>query len=187
MVMCARVHIEQEPNYTYVTSRLLLDQLRSEALGFLDITDKASPADMVEFYPQALPIYLKRGVELELLSPDLLKYDLAKIADAIEPVRDLQFTYLGLQTLYDRYFLHSNDVRFELPQLFFMRVAMGLAMNEADREARATYTACRSPPAPRVEVRAPRRKSPAPSGPPETATMTRSRVGQLPVMPWSSR
>ncbi|MDO8416625.1 MAG: ribonucleoside-diphosphate reductase subunit alpha [Agitococcus sp.] len=137
MVMCARVHIEQEPNYTYVTSRLLLDQLRSEALGFLDITDKASPADMVEFYPQALPIYLKRGVELELLSPDLLKYDLAKIADAIEPVRDLQFTYLGLQTLYDRYFLHSNDVRFELPQLFFMRVAMGLAMNEADREARA--------------------------------------------------
>ena len=137
MVMCARVHIEQEPNYTYVTSRLLLDQLRSEALGFLDITDKASPADMVEFYPQALPVYLKRGVELELLSPDLLKYDLAKIADAIEPVRDLQFTYLGLQTLYDRYFLHSNDVRFELPQLFFMRVAMGLAMNEADREARA--------------------------------------------------
>ena len=137
MVMCARVHIEQEPNYTYVTSRLLLDQLRSEALGFLDITDKASPADMVEFYPQALPIYLKRGVELELLSPDLLKYDLAKIADAIEPVRDLQFTYLGLQTLYDRYFLHSNDVRFELPQLFFMRVAMGLAINEADREARA--------------------------------------------------
>ncbi|MDO9178014.1 MAG: ribonucleoside-diphosphate reductase subunit alpha [Agitococcus sp.] len=137
MVMCARVHIEQEPNYTYVTSRLLLDQLRSEALGFLDITDKASPADMVEFYPQALPIYLKRGIELELLSPDLLKYDLAKIADAIEPIRDLQFTYLGLQTLYDRYFLHSNDVRFELPQLFFMRVAMGLAMNEADREARA--------------------------------------------------
>ena len=85
---------------------------------------------MVEFYPQALPVYLKRGIALELLSPDLLKYDLAKIADAIEPVRDLQFTYLGLQTLYDRYFLHSNDVRFELPQLFFMRVAMGLAINE---------------------------------------------------------
>ena len=137
MVMCARVHIEKEPNYTYVTSRLLLDQLRSEALGFLDITDKASPADMVEFYPQALPVYLKRGIALELLSPDLLKYDLAKIADAIEPVRDLQFTYLGLQTLYDRYFLHSNDVRFELPQLFFMRVAMGLAINEENYNERA--------------------------------------------------
>jgi ribonucleoside-diphosphate reductase alpha chain len=67
MVMCARVHIEQEPNYTYVTARLLLDQLRSEALGFLEITDKASPADMAEFYPQALVSYLKRGVELELL------------------------------------------------------------------------------------------------------------------------
>ncbi|MBH1971611.1 ribonucleoside-diphosphate reductase subunit alpha [Moraxellaceae bacterium AER2_44_116] len=137
MVMCARVHIEKEPNYTYVTSRLLLDQLRSEALGFLDITDKASPADMVEFYPQALPVYLKRGIALELLSPDLLKYDLAKIADAIKPVRDLQFTYLGLQTLYDRYFLHSNDVRFELPQLFFMRVAMGLAINEENYNERA--------------------------------------------------
>jgi len=137
MVMCSRVHIEQEPNYTYVTARLLLDQLRSEALSFLDIADKASQAQMSDFYPQALPIFLKRGVELELLSPDLLKFDLAKLADAIEPERDFQFTYLGLQTLYDRYFIHSNEVRFELPQLFFMRVAMGLAMNEANKEARA--------------------------------------------------
>jgi ribonucleoside-diphosphate reductase alpha chain len=137
MVMCARVHIEQEPNYTYVTARLLLDQLRSEALNFLDLADKATQAEMAEFYPQALPAYLKRGVELELLHPDLLKYDLARIADAIEPMRDFQFTYLGLQTLYDRYFIHSQEVRFELPQLFFMRVAMGLAMNEADKEARA--------------------------------------------------
>jgi len=137
MVMCARVHIEQEPNYTYVTARLLLDQLRSEALGFLDIADKATQAEMAEFYPQALVAYLKRGIELELLHPDLLSYDLARIADAIEPMRDFQFTYLGLQTLYDRYFIHSQEVRFELPQLFFMRVAMGLAMNEADKEARA--------------------------------------------------
>lgn len=137
MVMCARVHIEQEPNYTYVTARLLLDQLRSEALSFLGLADKATQADMIEFYPQALPTYLKRGVELELLHPDLLNYDLARIADAIEPERDFQFTYLGLQTLYDRYFIHSQEVRFELPQLFFMRVAMGLAMNEADKEARA--------------------------------------------------
>lgn len=137
MVMCSRVHIEQEPNYTYVTARLLLDQLRSEALSFLDIADKASQAQMSDFYPQALPVFLKRGVELELLHPDLLKFDLAKLADAIEPERDFQFTYLGLQTLYDRYFIHSNEVRFELPQLFFMRVAMGLAMNEANKEARA--------------------------------------------------
>ncbi|MBL0230773.1 MAG: ribonucleoside-diphosphate reductase subunit alpha [Moraxellaceae bacterium] len=137
MVMCARVHIEQEPNYTYVTARLLLDQLRSEALGFLEIADKATQAEMAEFYPQALVAYLKRGIELELLHPDLLSYDLARIADAIEPMRDFQFTYLGLQTLYDRYFIHSQEVRFELPQLFFMRVAMGLAMNEADKEARA--------------------------------------------------
>ncbi|HMX99524.1 MAG TPA: ATP cone domain-containing protein, partial [Agitococcus sp.] len=137
MVMCSRVHIEQEPNYTYVTARLLLDQLRSEALSFLEIADKASQAQMSDFYPQALPVFLKRGVELELLHPDLLKFDLAKLADAIEPERDFQFTYLGLQTLYDRYFIHSNEVRFELPQLFFMRVAMGLAMNEANKETRA--------------------------------------------------
>ncbi|RZU47497.1 ribonucleoside-diphosphate reductase alpha chain [Fluviicoccus keumensis] len=138
MVMCARVHIEQEPNYTYVTARLLMDQLRSEALSFLGLAEHATYEEMSELYPQALPVYLKKGVELELLDPALLTaFDLAKIADALKPSGDQQFTYLGLQTLYDRYFLHHRDVRFELPQLFFMRVAMGLAMNEKDREARA--------------------------------------------------
>ncbi|MDO8331488.1 MAG: ribonucleoside-diphosphate reductase subunit alpha [Fluviicoccus sp.] len=138
MVMCTRVHIEQEPNYTYVTARLLMNQLRSEALSFLGMAEHATYEEMSELYPQALPAYLKKGVELELLDPALLTaFDLAKIADALKPSGDQQFTYLGLQTLYDRYFLHHRDVRFELPQLFFMRVAMGLAMNEKDREARA--------------------------------------------------
>ena len=138
MVMCTRVHIEQEPNYTYVTARLLMNQLRSEALSFLGLAEHATYEEMSELYPQALPAYLKKGVELELLDPALLTaFDLAKIADALKPSGDQQFTYLGLQTLYDRYFLHHRDVRFELPQLFFMRVAMGLAMNEKDREARA--------------------------------------------------
>ncbi|HBX74303.1 MAG TPA: ribonucleoside-diphosphate reductase subunit alpha, partial [Halieaceae bacterium] len=81
--------------------------------------------------------YIQRGVELELLDPKLAQFDLERLGQALLPERDLQFTYLGLQTLYDRYFIHSNDVRIELPQVFFMRVAMGLASEEADREARA--------------------------------------------------
>jgi ribonucleoside-diphosphate reductase alpha chain len=137
LVMCSRVMIEQEPNYTYVTARLLLDHLRSEALSFMGIAELASQGEMTQYYPQALPIYIKRGIELELLDPKLADYDMARLGAALKPDRDFQFTYLGLQTLYDRYFLHSKDIRFELPQIFFMRVAMGLAMQETgDREAR---------------------------------------------------
>ena len=137
MVMCARVMIEQEPNYTYVTARLLLDHLRSEGLEFLGITHSATHAEMATYYAQALPIYIKKGIELELLAPDMAGYDFKVLGAALRHERDFQFTYLGLQTLYDRYFIHSNDVRFELPQIFFMRVAMGLAMQEKQREARA--------------------------------------------------
>ncbi len=138
LVMCARVLIEQEPNYTYVTARLLMDHLRAEALEFLGIAHDATQDEMTRYYPQALPAYIQRGISLELLDPALADYDLARLGAALKPERDFQFTYLGLQTLYDRYFLHSNDIRFELPQIFFMRVAMGLAMREqGDREARA--------------------------------------------------
>ncbi|MDH2622272.1 ribonucleoside-diphosphate reductase subunit alpha [Acinetobacter baumannii] len=130
MMMATRTRIEQEPNYTYVTARLLRDELVSTGLAFLGL-----PADTAE--NNALEAFLKKGVELELLSPDLLKFDLEKLAAAIQPERSNQFTYLGLQTLFDRYFIHSNGVRFELPQLFFMRVSMGLALNEQDKEERA--------------------------------------------------
>lgn len=136
-VMTARTLVEQDPNYSYVTARLLLDTLRSEALGFLKITDSATQSEMNYRYPMVLRPYIEKGVELGLLSPHLLEYDLDVLGEALKAERDTQFTYLGLQTLYDRYFIHSNDVRFELPQIFFMRVAMGLASNEADREARA--------------------------------------------------
>jgi ribonucleoside-diphosphate reductase alpha chain len=71
------------------------------------------------------------------LSPELATFDLERLGAAIQPERDLQFTYLGLQTLYDRYFIHSNDTRFELPQIFFMRIAMGLSAKEDDKNARA--------------------------------------------------
>jgi ribonucleoside-diphosphate reductase alpha chain len=137
MVMCARVRIEEEPNYTYVTARLLLDHLRSEGLNFLGLAEKATQEEMGKFYPKALNAHIARGIELELLSPELAQFDLARLGAALKPERDFQFTYLGLQTLYDRYFIHHNDIRFELPQVFFMRVAMGLCLNEKDKEARA--------------------------------------------------
>lgn len=137
LVITARTLVEKEPNYSYATARLLLDKLRAEALSFLGIAEAATQAEMEQYYARALPVYLKKGVELELLSPELLKFDHEKLGQALIAERDLQFTYLGLQTLYDRYFIHSNDVRIELPQIFFMRVAMGLAIEEDNREERA--------------------------------------------------
>jgi ribonucleoside-diphosphate reductase alpha chain len=138
LLMAARTGIEREPNYSYVTARLLLDILRREALSFLghgrfDLTQ----SEMAERYGEYFTDYIKRGVELELLSPELTRYDLNRLGAALKPERDLQFNYLGLQTLYDRYFIHHRNTRFELPQAFFMRVAMGLAMNEIDRESKA--------------------------------------------------
>ena len=88
-------------------------------------------------YGEVFQAYMGKGVELELLDAELLNYDLDQLGAALKGERDQQFTYLGLQTLYDRYFIHTDGVRIELPQIFFMRVAMGLAINEKDREGRA--------------------------------------------------
>ena len=137
LVITARTLIEQEPNYSYAAARLLLDDLRAEGLGFLGVADSATQAEMNTLYPQALKAYIQRGIELELLAPNLAEFDLDRLGEALEADRDLQFTYLGLQTLYDRYFIHSDEVRFELPQIFFMRVAMGLSTREDDPNARA--------------------------------------------------
>ncbi|AAU92350.1 ribonucleoside-diphosphate reductase, alpha subunit [Methylococcus capsulatus str. Bath] len=138
LVMTARTRIEQESNYSYVAARLLLDALRREALSFLGHgAVSATQDEMSERYGEYFKDYVKRGVELELLSPELARFDLQRLGEALKPERDLQFNYLGLQTLYDRYFIHSGDIRFELPQAFFMRVAMGLAIQEVDREERA--------------------------------------------------
>jgi ribonucleoside-diphosphate reductase alpha chain len=138
LVMAARVQIEQEPNYSQVTARLLMDNLRREALSFLaGLPQEATQAEMGERYPEYFHAYIRRAGQLELVDSELTRYDLDALGKALKPERDLQFTYLGLQTLYDRYFIHSGGTRFELPQAFFMRVAMGLAINEVDREARA--------------------------------------------------
>lgn len=134
LIMTARTLIEQEPNHTYVSARLLLDTLRQEALRFLHIADNATHHEMSDLYPQYFERFIERGIELELLDPRLRQFDLKRLGSALKPERDLQFAYLGIQTLYDRYFLHSDDTRFELPQAFFMRVAMGLAAQEAEKE-----------------------------------------------------
>jgi len=138
LVMCARTLIEKEPDYTYVAACLLLDKMRQEALTFIEGTmTQATHHEMSKSYATYFKKYINTGSELELIDHELTKYDLDRLGEAIQPDRDRQFTYLGLQTLYDRYFIHSDEFRFELPQAFFMRVAMGLAINELDREGRA--------------------------------------------------
>ena len=137
LIMSARTKVELEPNYSYVTARILLDELRAEALSFLGVAEQSTQQEMSGYYPKALQAFIEKGIELEMLNPELKNFDLDKIGKAINPQNDYKFTYLGLQTLYDRYFIHSNDIRYELPQIFFMRVAMGLAIEEEDRENRA--------------------------------------------------
>jgi ribonucleoside-diphosphate reductase alpha chain len=137
-IMAARTLIEKEPNYAYVSARLLLDKLRAEALSFVHgRPEQATQAEMGERYAEYFPAYIATGIKAELLDPELGRFDLARLAAALKPERDLQFQFLGLQTLYDRYLLQTRGVRFELPQAFFMRVAMGLTLREIDREARA--------------------------------------------------
>ena len=137
LVMTARTLVEKEPNYTFVTARILLDNLRTEALTFLDVRKEATQAEMENLYPEALETFIKKGIENEILDPELQTFDIKRLGEALKPERDKNFTYLGLQTLYDRYFIHKNNIRYELPQVFFMRVAMGLSLNEEKREKRA--------------------------------------------------
>ena len=141
VVLAARQYIEKDPAYSFVTARLLLDSIRYEILE-----EEASQADMATKYGEYFPKFIKHGISIGLLNPELANYDLIKLGAALDHTRDFKFGFLGLQTLYDRYFLidrsvngskNGADRRFEMPQAFFMRVAMGLALNEADREGRA--------------------------------------------------
>ena len=131
-VLAARTLIEKDPDYTYATARLLFHTIANEVLG-RDVIQ----ADMAQAYVEYFPQFIRKGVDNELLDERLLQFDLVRLGSALKSARDLQFDYLGLQTLYDRYFLHVEKSRIELPQAFFMRVAMGLSLNEIDREARA--------------------------------------------------
>jgi ribonucleoside-diphosphate reductase alpha chain len=131
-VLAARTLIEKDPDYTYATARLLFHTMSREALG-KDVVQ----ADMAQAYVDYFPNFIQKGVDNELLDAKLLEFDLVRLGAALKADRDLNFDYLGIQTLYDRYFLHIGKTRIELPQAFFMRVAMGLSLNESDREARA--------------------------------------------------
>ena len=131
-VLAARTLIEKDPDYTYATARLLFHTMAREALG-KDVVQ----ADMAQAYIDYFPQFIQKGVDNELLDAELLKFDLVRLGAALKADRDLNFDYLGIQTLYDRYFLHIGKTRIELPQAFFMRVAMGLSLKESDREARA--------------------------------------------------
>ena len=131
-ILAARTLIEKDPSYTRATARLLLHTIRREILG-----GEVTQSEMTTRYAEYFPQFIKGGVQAELLDEKLQQFDLARLGAALDASRDLQFDYLGLQTLYDRYFLHIDEARIELPQAFFMRVAMGLALGEIDREARA--------------------------------------------------
>ncbi|HPW08087.1 MAG TPA: ribonucleoside-diphosphate reductase subunit alpha [Burkholderiaceae bacterium] len=131
-VLAARTLIEKDPDYTFATARLLFHTIAKEVLG-----KDVDQAEMGQAYIDYFPQFIKRGVDAELLDEKLQQFDLKRLGAALKPERDLKFDYLGLQTLYDRYFLHIGKTRIEMPQAFFMRVAMGLSLNEIDREARA--------------------------------------------------
>ena len=131
-ILAARTLIEKDPDYTYATARLLLHTIAREVLN-----EEVALNDMGRHYVDYFPQFIRKGVDAELLDERLAQFDLVRLANALKAERDLRFDYLGLQTLYDRYFLHVRKTRIELPQAFFMRVAMGLSLNEIDREARA--------------------------------------------------
>jgi len=131
-VLATRTLIEKDPDYTYATARLLMHTIAKEVLG-----KEVLHADMGQHYAEYFPQFIQKGVDNELLDTAMLQFDLPRLGAALKADRDLKFDYLGLQTLYDRYFLHVRKTRIELPQAFFMRVAMGLSLNEVDREARA--------------------------------------------------
>jgi ribonucleoside-diphosphate reductase alpha chain len=131
-ILAARALMEKDPAYSQVTARLLMHTIRKEVFG-QEVAQNDAQTHYLEYFPK----FIKKGIAAELLDAKLGQFDLKKLAEALVPERDLQFGYLGLQTLYDRYFLHIRDVRIEMPQAFYMRVAMGLALNEINREARA--------------------------------------------------
>ncbi len=131
-IMAARARIEREPAYSKIASRLLLDVLYRETMNI-----SADSPDLESAHRTYFKEYLKKGVSLDRVSAELLTFDLDKLAQAIQIQRDDQFSYLGLQTLYDRYFIHDNDQRMETPQIFWMRVAMGLAIQEEKKNQKA--------------------------------------------------
>ena len=132
MVLAARARIEKDPEYDKVAGRLVLNIIYRESLG-----KSAATNNLKQLYRDNFASYVQEGIDAERLAENMASYDLERLAEVIDPERDGLFPYLGLQTIYDRYLLHIEGRRFEAPQYFWMRVAMGLAMDEEDKNARA--------------------------------------------------
>jgi len=128
-IFSAKSKIEKEPAYAQVASRLLLDVTYRETMGL-----PASDSTLQKAHRSYFKKYIKEGISLHRISPELLNFDLDELAHAMDLKRDDLFSYLGLQTLYDRYFIHNEGRKLETPQIFWMRVAMGLALNEGDQK-----------------------------------------------------
>lgn len=137
MTLSARLRIEQEPNYTYAAARLLQLELTQESFEFLSLDTPNDMSALKKIWPTYFKTYIEKAIDIELLDSKLARFDLEKLANAIDLEKDKSFSYLSIQTLYDRYFFHHNKVRFEMPQAFFMRVAMGLSLNEINKEESA--------------------------------------------------
>lgn len=137
LIMTARTLIETEPNYSFVAARLLLNDTRIEVAKTLQLPTPHTQAELAKMYSTVLKAGIDYGIKVNRLDSKLKGFDLDMLGAAIAADRDFNFNYLGLQTLYDRYFLHENEQRYELPQTFFMRVAMGLALMEKDKNERA--------------------------------------------------
>jgi ribonucleoside-diphosphate reductase alpha chain len=132
MVLAARARIEKDPEYDTVAGRLVLNIIYRESLG-----KSAASGDLKVLYQEKFGEFIQTGIDALRISPELATFDLAELASAIDSERDALFPYLGLQTIYDRYLLHIDGRRFEAPQYFWMRVAMGLAIQEENKTARA--------------------------------------------------
>lgn len=132
LLLSARARIEKEPAYAKVTARLLLQQIYQDVLGTTPASSSLSQRHQNHFATS-----LSRGVKSERYTPELLDFDLDTLSQALVPERDELIGYLGLQTLRDRYLMKWNDELYETPQFFWMRVAMGLSLNEEEKEKRA--------------------------------------------------
>ncbi len=137
LTMAARSFVEDEPEYSMLAARLLQKEIMTETARSCNVKFDPSKHKTNEIYKTVFVAGLKVGKNIGIINPELLNFDLDFLADSLVISRDNDFTYLGLQTLYDRYFIHNDGSRIELPQAFFMRVAMGLALNEEDRNQAA--------------------------------------------------
>jgi ribonucleoside-diphosphate reductase alpha chain len=137
VILNSKALVEQDSDFAYFAGRLLLTYIYEEALGWDIVRDGVGK--LKEFHVKNFRANLERGIRIDRLSADLLNYDLDRLAAELEPASDMDFDFLGIQTLYDRYLLvdktEGESVRIETPQFFWMRVAMGLFKEEKeDRE-----------------------------------------------------